>query len=242
MSTTTSLTPAALLGAAQSSAAAQASASAATSNTGSSAASSTGTTALQSLASNFNQFLNLLMTQLQNQDPTNPMDTDQFTTELVQFTGVQQQVATNTSLSQLITLTQSGQVLDSSQLVGKQAIATANEISLQNGHGEISFNGTAGQQVAVAVVNSSGATIRSASFTAQSGTNVWTWDGKDDAGNAVPDGAYRIAVEADQNGTATALPVSVIGTVTGLARNGTSTTLDIGALPVDIGSVQSLSS
>ena len=81
-----------------------------TSSTGS-AASAIGTNALQQLGGNFQQFLTLLMAQLQNQDPTSPVDTNEFTSELVQFTGVQQEVATNSNLSQLISLTQQGQVL-----------------------------------------------------------------------------------------------------------------------------------
>ena len=98
---------------------------AASTSSASSNAAAIGGNALQQLGSNFNDFLNLLMTQLKNQDPSSPMDTNQFTTELVQFTGVQQQVATNSSLSSLISLTQQGQLLQSSQLVGKQA--TVNE-------------------------------------------------------------------------------------------------------------------
>ncbi len=100
-----------------------------TSNTGTSsggsAASAVGTNALQSLGTNFNEFLNLLMTQLQNQDPTAPMDSNQFTTELVQFTGVQQQVATNSSLTQLISMQQTSQVLQSSSLVGQIATVSS---------------------------------------------------------------------------------------------------------------------
>src|SRR5580658_5675783 len=85
---------------------------------GSSGAAAVGAGALQSLGTNFTEFLNLLMTQLQNQDPTAPMDSSQFTTELVQFTGVQQQVAANSSLTQLISMQQTSQVLQSSSLVG----------------------------------------------------------------------------------------------------------------------------
>ena len=62
----------------------------------------------------------MLMTQLQNQDPTSPMDTNQFTTELVQFSSVEQQINTNTSLTQLIQLTQAGEVMQASAMTGKQ--------------------------------------------------------------------------------------------------------------------------
>jgi flagellar basal-body rod modification protein FlgD len=70
------------------------------------AVSQTGTTALGSLTSNFSDFLSLLMTQLQHQDPSSPMDASQFTSELVQFSSVEQQINTNGNLTQLIQLTQ----------------------------------------------------------------------------------------------------------------------------------------
>ena len=86
---------------------------------GTSAATQTGATALSSLSGNFTDFLNMLMTQLQNQDPTSPMDTNAFTTELVQFSSVEQQINTNTSLTQLIQLTQGGEVMQASAMTGK---------------------------------------------------------------------------------------------------------------------------
>jgi flagellar basal-body rod modification protein FlgD len=210
----------------------------------SSAASAVGTNALQSLGTNFNQFLGLLMTQLKNQDPTQPMDSSQFTTELVQFTGVQQQVATNTSLNSLISMQQTSQVLQSSSLVGKVATVTSNEIALQSSTGTLSFNGTAGQTVAVAVVNASGQPVMDANVTAQTGTNTWTWNGLDNNGNQMPDGAYRVAVETQPagGGAAVAVPFSVLGTATGISSNGSTTMLDLGLLQVPLSAMQSVSS
>jgi flagellar basal-body rod modification protein FlgD len=215
-------------------------------NKAASAASSTGTTstagsALAQLGANFNQFLQLLLTQVQNQDPTDPTNTDQFTTELVQFTGVQEQVNANTSLGQLINLQQSSQVLQSAGLVGKQATVTANQITLQKGTGEISFTGTAGQPVAISIVDASGNDVRDATVTATAGTNTWSWDGTDNNGNTMPDGAYGIAVET-QAGTAapTALPFSVIGTTTGVSTTGTTTLLDLGSLAVPLSALQGI--
>ncbi len=215
-----------------------------TSGTSASAtATSLGSTALQSLGTNFNEFLNLLMTQLQNQDPTQPMDSSEFTTELVQFTGVQQQVDTNSSLSQLISMQQTSQVLQSSSLVGQVATVTSNEISLQNGSGTLTFNGTAGQTVAVAVVNASGQPIMDATVTAQSGTNSWTWNGEDNNGDPVADGAYRVAVETAPagGGAAVAVPFSVVGTATGISTSGSTTMLDLGLLQVPLSAMESVS-
>ncbi len=228
-----------LSSAAQAAAAASAAAAAA-SNTGT-AAQSAGNIALQKLGGNFNDFLNLLLTQLKNQDPTSPMDTNQFTTELVQFTGVQQAVATNSSLTALIGLNQQQQLLDSAQFVGRHVTVASPAIALQNGSGEISFTGTAGETVGIAILNAAGAPVRNATVTATAGTNDWTWDGKDDQGNQLPDGAYRIgAVTQDSSGNTTAVPFDVLGTATGVSNTGSGVVLQLGALSVGIGNLQSI--
>jgi flagellar basal-body rod modification protein FlgD len=151
-------------------------------------------------------------------------------------------VNTNTSLGQLIGLQQSAQVLQGSSLVGRQATVTANQITLQKGAGEVTFTGTAGEPVAISVVNAAGTPLRDVSLTANAGTNTWTWDGTDNNGNAVPDGAYNIAVEtASTNGNATGVPFGVIGTATGISTSGTNTNLQLGALSVNLSALQSVS-
>jgi flagellar basal-body rod modification protein FlgD len=226
-----------------------ANAAAAAMSTTAAASSASGTTtaavgniALQQLGSNFNDFLSLLTTQLQNQDPTSPMDTNQFTSELVQFTGVQQQVATNSSLTQLIALQQTSQVLQSSDLVGKPITVSSNELSLQNSTAAVTFQGNAGEQIGIAVVNSAGAPIVDVTATAAAGTNTWQWNGLDNNGNQVPDGTYRVAVEtlASNGGTPVAVPYDVIGTATGVSSNGTTSQLAIGALSVPFSAIVSV--
>ena len=205
-------------------------------------ATSLGNVALQKLGSNFNDFLSLLTTQLQNQDPTSPMDTNQFTSELVQFTGVQQQVATNSSLTQLISLQQTSQIEQSAGLVGKPVTVAASEITLQNSTGGLTFQGSAGQPIGIAVVDAAGKPIVDATLTAQAGTNNWTWNGLDNNGNQVPDGAYRVAVETSTSNGAqpAAVPYDVVGTATGVSSNGTTSQLALGALSVPFNAVVSV--
>ena len=231
-----------LVQAAQQAAAANASAAASTSGTASSAATATGTNALQQLGANFNQFLTLLTTQLQNQDPTSPMDTNQFTQELVQFTGVQQSVATNTNLTQLISLQQGSEVLQSASVVGHKVSVSAGQIALQNGTGQITFSTPTAEQVQLAIVDSNGKPVRNVSLTTQSGSNSWSWDGRDDSGNQLPDGAYGLALETGTGSAATSVPFSVAGTATGLVNATGGMQLDIGALTVGLDKVQSIAS
>lgn len=209
------------------------------SSTGSSAIS--GNNALTALSSNFGDFLNMLMTQLQNQDPTDPLDTNQFTSELVQFSGVEQQINTNNSLTQLIQLTQSGEVMQGTTTAGKQVTVTSNEIPLQNGSGSVSFTATASQPVAISIYNSAGQDVRDAVITANAGSNTWTWNGEDNSGNQLADGAYKIAVVgANADGTTAALPFTVTGTATGVQSTSNGVQLDLGALPVSFSAVQSV--
>jgi flagellar basal-body rod modification protein FlgD len=223
-------------------AAAAALAAAGSASTAGTATAALGNVALQQLGSNFNDFLSLLTTQLQNQDPTSPMDANQFTSELVQFTGVQQEVATNTSLSQLIALQQTSQIEQSAGLVGKPVTVAASQITLQNGTGELTYQANGGEQIGIAVVDAAGTPIADATMTAQAGTNSWSWNGLDNNGNTVPDGAYRVAVETQSSNGATpvAVPYDVIGTATGVSSNGTTSQLALGALSVPFSAVLSV--
>ncbi len=127
--------------------------------TASSSASQTSNNALSSLSSNFGDFLKLLMTQLQNQDPSSPLDTNQFTSELVQFSSVEQQINTNTSLTQLIQLTQAGEVMQGSSMTGKRVTVSSDHVPLQNGQGTIQFTAPAAEPVDIAIYNDSGAKL-----------------------------------------------------------------------------------
>ena len=181
------------------------------------------------------------MTQLQNQDPTTPLDTNQFTTQLVQFAGVEQQINTNTSLTSLIQLTQGGEVLQSSAMVGRRVEVTSDHLPLQNGSAQINFTASTAGQVAVAIYNDSGTQIADALVDARAGANSWNWNGKSGNGHTVPDGSYRVAVAgANAGGTATALPFTVVGVATGVQQNGTSVTLQLGAQTADFTAVKSV--
>ena len=143
------------------------------------------------------------------------MDANQFTSELVQFSSVEQQINTNTSLTQLIQLTQAANVTQSSAIIGKQVTVQSSEMPLQNSSGAQNFIAPAAERVSIAVQNSNGATVRHVSVNAAQGSNTWNWDGANDSGQVLPDGAYSIAVTGGAAGAqATALPFTVVGTAT----------------------------
>ena len=206
-------------------------------------ASAAASSALSSIAGNFNSFLTMLTTQLQNQDPSSPMDSSQFTSEIATFAGVQQQVSTNTNLGQLISMTQNGQATSDSGLVGQKAVFTGNQIPLQSGTGSIAFNTPTAAPIAIAVTDASGNVVRTVQETSTAGSNSWTWNGKDDSGNTLPDGTYGVAVQTqDSSGNVTPVAFTGTGTVTGItkATNG-DILLQLGSQSVDMNNVSSVS-
>jgi flagellar basal-body rod modification protein FlgD len=206
-----------------------------------SAIAQTGTAALAGLTGNFSDFLTMLMTQLQNQDPTSPLDSSQFTSELVQFSSVEQQINTNTNLTQLIQLTQASQIEQSSALLGKSATVTSPQMSLQNGAGSINFNTTTAEPLAIGVYNSAGVEIQAGTIDSQAGANTWQWNGSAASGVTQPDGAYTVTVNAiGASGAVSAVPFTVTGTVTSVQNVNGVVQLQMGGVTVPFSSVQTV--
>jgi flagellar basal-body rod modification protein FlgD len=198
-------------------------------------------TAMGSLAGNFQAFLQLLMTQLQNQDPTSPLDANQFTSQLVEFASVEQQINTNRSLGDLISLTQSGQVLQSAGMVGRTVEVESERLSLQNGSAALRFTAATDGPVAVAILSEAGVKLADATVQAQKGDNEWRWNGVAGTGAQLRDGTYRVAVTAaNASGTSSALPFTVLATATGVQRNGDALKLELGGQSVDFAAVRAV--
>jgi len=206
-----------------------------------SAAPAQSTDPLSSLSSNFGDFLNLLLTQLQNQDPTSPMDANSFTSELVEFSSVEQQINTNTSLGQLIQLTQAADVTQSSAILGKQVTVQSTQIPLQNGTGTLDFTAPSAEPVSITVQDANGNILQQANVNAAQGANTWNWNGTNSNGQMLPDGAYTVTVTGGPVGTSpTAVPFTVVGTATGVTPHNDTVNLQLGALSVPFSSVTSV--
>ncbi len=209
-------------------------AAASTSASSTTSASSSSSNALSSLTGNYNDFLTLFTTQLQDQDPDSPMDSDQFTTELVQFSGVEQQVQTNTNLTQLIQLTQSTDLSQASGEIGKSVAITGNVVPLQSGSATVNFNTTSAEPIAISGTNSRGVDVKDATLTSTAGANDWTWNGQSNSGTTEPDGAYNISVmSGDTSGDTTAVPFTSVGTVTAASKTSSSVDYSFGSTTLD---------
>jgi flagellar basal-body rod modification protein FlgD len=213
----------------------------ATAQSGADAITQAGTSALGQLSGNFSDFLTMLMTQLKNQDPSTPMDSSQFTSELVQFSSVEQQINTNGNLTQLIQLTQASQVEQSASLIGKPITVNSAQLSLQKGASEVHFNTTSAEPVAITVFNSSGSSVQTASLTSSAGANTWNWDGKAANGAQMPDGAYKVSITAvGVNNSSAQIPFTVTGTATSVQNNSGTVQVQMGGLTLPFSAVQSV--
>ncbi|WP_439640661.1 flagellar hook assembly protein FlgD [Nevskia sp.] len=181
-------------------------------------------------------FLKLMTTQLQNQDPLKPLESNEFLGQIAQFStvsGIQGLQDSFTSLSSSLTSSQS---LQASGLVGHGVLYPSKTGYLD---GEAGLSGgvdvPSGGQVAVEIVDASGAVVRRLDYGAQpAGTSYFNWDGKDAGGNTLPSGSYGIRATITRNGaseSATTLAAGLVQSVS-LGSNGLSLNLaGLGAVP-----------
>ncbi|MDE2134812.1 MAG: flagellar hook assembly protein FlgD [Alphaproteobacteria bacterium] len=203
-----------------------------------SAAATTGTpqSAQQQLSGNFQTFLTLLTTQLQNQDPMSPMDSNQFTQQLVMYSQVEQQIDSNAKLDSLIALGKTQNNGYAMSYLGKSVVLTNGQASLANGAANWTYglNGTAAT-TALTVSDSTGKVVYTATGETAAGTHSFTWDGKDNNGNQLADGTYSLNVASTaQDGSTVTTSVASKGTVTGIDMSGSSPQLVIGSTEVPL--------
>jgi flagellar basal-body rod modification protein FlgD len=204
--------------------------SAASSSSTSSGATANATTGAASIASNFNSFLQLLTTQLQNQDPTDPLDTNQFTQELVSFSSVEQQINMNNNLSTLISLQQTAQSTAALNFLGTTVTVNGNSAMLGSGEPNPTWNYslTKPSTVAINVSSASGQLVYSTTQTLQAGNQSFTWNGTDSVGNSWPAGTYTVSITAtDATGNTTTVSPQVEGVVTGVDISQSPPTLTV---------------
>src|SRR3954468_2877153 len=166
------------------------------------------------LAGNFNTFLTLLTTQLKNQNPLQPLDTNQFTQQLVQFAGVEQQINMNQQLTSLVNLQKATQVTSAMSFLGSTATVDGTTTKLANSAASWSFAVDKPSTATVNIKNSSGVLAYSGSYPLTPGTQNFNWDGRGNNGVKWPDGDYSLSVTAkDASGNTVAVSTEVKGMV-----------------------------
>jgi len=177
------------------------------------------------LNADFNFFLKMLTTQLQNQDPSEPMDVSQMTQQIATFSGVEQQVQTNTKLDRLLSsnssVTQQTQLATASNYIGREVETAGASGQVLGGQGAFSY--LLPRQAATADIvirNATGSTVFAGRGAVENGRNILLWDGKNSStGVQEPDGIYSISVNArNAEGAAIAVETRSVGIVSGFEK------------------------
>jgi flagellar basal-body rod modification protein FlgD len=206
----------------------------ATSSTG-----STGTTAL-GLANNFQTFLTLLTTQLKNQNPLDPLDTNQFTQQLVEFAGVEQQMKQNDQLSTLVSLDQNAQSTTALNFVGATVAVVGQGAALPaKGDATWSLNAQKPATGAITISAPNGQTAYSGTMTLNAGAQNFTWNGLGDGGVQWPPGNYTMSiVGTDASGQPVTVTTQVQGVVDSVDLTQTPPVLSVGGQNYTVNQIQ----
>jgi len=203
---------------------------------GANAASAAASTASVANADSEQRFLKLLVTQLNNQDPLNPMENAELTSQLAQMSTVSGIEKLNSTLSGLVSQTGSNQVLQAASLIGYNVLSPGNTLATQTPEAgkdpsvqafAVQLPGTAAD-VEIKIVDASGKTVRTIDAGGMTeGVNAVTWDGKDDAGNVVPAGSYKFTVAASNGGAAVEATALTFAQVAAVKQGTSGVTLEL---------------
>jgi flagellar basal-body rod modification protein FlgD len=192
------------------------------------------------LASNFTSFLQLLTTQLKNQNPLDPLDTNQFTQQLVQFAQVEQQLKSNTQLETLVSLQKATQATQALGYVG-QTVALDGQTAKLGAEGTAgwSFNSPKPATATVNIINSAGATVFTGTYSLNAGIQNFVWDGRNTSGVKQAAGDYKLSITAkDASGQNVAVSTEIQGIVDSVDMSKTPPVLSVNNAEYDLDKVK----
>jgi flagellar basal-body rod modification protein FlgD len=169
-----------------------------------------GTTDKATIASNFTNFLQLLTTQLKNQNPLDPLDTNQFTQQLVQFAQVEQQMKSNDQLASLVSLSKSAEATTALAYVGGTVVVDGATAELSSTGATWMYNVAKPASATITIKDATGQTAYSGKVAVNPGDQKFTWDGRGNDGTAWPAGNYTLTATAvDANNQSVAISTEV---------------------------------
>ncbi len=197
----------------------------------------------QQIAGNFQTFLKLLTTQLQYQDPTAPMDLNQFTQQLVQFAGVEQQINTNSNLEKLVNYSLANSTSSAASYIGRQVTVGGDNAQLAGGQAQWAYSlASDATDTAITVKNAAGDVVYQTKGATSAGAHTFAWDGRQNDGTTAPDGTYAITIKSTSgNGQEVASTTSVTGTVSAVDIQNGATMLKVGGLDISPAEIISIS-
>ena len=190
------------------------------------------------IAGNFDTFLQLLTTQLRNQNPLDPLDTNQFTQQLVQYSQVEQQLKTNDYLSALVTANANSAQVGAVSYIGKTITASGTRSELVNNKATWNFDLADNANVTATIKDVDGNIVYTEKGAMTSGSGQFVWDGTTSTGSRAPAGTYTIQMQAlDGEGKAVTITTETTGTVTGVDFTGSEPVLLVGNSRLNLSSV-----
>jgi len=198
--------------------------------------------AQEKLDKDLNQFLTLLVTQLQNQDPLEPMDANQFTTQLVQFASVEQQIYQNSNLEKLVSMQQTSQVGSMVSYLGTDIEAKGAAFNLDQGAAKFSYNlESKAIESTLTIQDHLGRTVYTTSVGTDAGKEIYQWDGLKSDGTQAADGPYTAVINAkDSEGNLINVAQTVFGRVTGAGAAEGNVKLSMGAVETSLENILSV--
>lgn len=198
------------------------------------------------LAKDLDSFLTLLTSQLKNQDPLSPMDSTEFTNQLVQFAQVEQQININESQTTLIDLGEQSIVTSAVNYIGETIEAASDQVPLQNGVARMAYGlGADSSATTIVIRDPTGEIVFTENGLTQAGVHELTWDGlHKDTGAQLPDGTYSVEVTALAEGDSEeTVPTwsTTFGRVTGLTNVDGTTIMLMDEVAVPIQQILSVS-
>ncbi|HEU0162529.1 MAG TPA: FlgD immunoglobulin-like domain containing protein [Rhizomicrobium sp.] len=202
----------------------------------------TGNNAMSQLSGNFNTFLTLLTSQLKNQDPTSPMDSNAFTQQLVMYSQVEQQIQSNDNLKTLIAQGSSNAATMATSYLGKRVSILNGQASLSGGEANWTYNMSgAATASTLTITDANGKIVYVGDAEKTAGNHQFTWDGKDNIGNALSDGSYKLTVTArDAAGNTVETAVASAGVVSQIDMTASPPKLVLGNMQIDLGDVAAI--
>jgi flagellar basal-body rod modification protein FlgD len=180
------------------------------------------------IADNFQTFLTLLTTQLQHQNPLDPLDTNQFTQQLVQFAGIEQQLKSNEQLKSLVEIEKSAQATQALVYVGSNVAVDGSKAQFDKS-ATWNFHSDKDTSAAITITNSAGQTAYTGNFSLKEGNSSFVWDGKGNDGVQWPAGTYTLtATGKDSSGNNVAISTEVQGVVDSVDLTASPPLLSIG--------------
>lgn len=196
------------------------------------------------IAENFDAFLNLLTTQLQNQNPLEPLDTNEFTAQLVQFTSVEQSIQTNKNLEQLVALSVTNAFTSAVDYIGKTVVAAGDTAQLTGGAATWNYELSApSSETTITVYNSAGIPVHTDVRTANSGNNTFVWNGQLEDGTPAPEGTYTISIDAkDAEGNTVGVSTEIEGVVQAVDLTGSEPILTVNGQEIALSNIKAIRS